>query len=706
MVPIMRSDKSVGTQAFRPMILMVKGQKPLVRVNREFTEVFGFVRESIQARPLLDLIHPEDQHVLERAIESHGVAVARLQTAGKEWVSLEWNIKLDSENNIAILGLMKSESIAFHETQPQSKRTYGAQILETLDTMARVIESSNPGLRCSILLVDEERKYITSGAGPSLSEEYNKAVTGLNIGPSVGSCGTAAFWNEPVVVENIQEDPLWLELREAAKETGVASCWSYPIRATTGGVLGALALYNHVPSVPTPSQIHGLSVTARMVALAIERDSLEVELRLANQRERDELEKALQAEKKANQLKSNFLANMSHELRTPMNGIVGLNQMLLTTSLTDTQREYLNITRTCSTHLLGLLDSILDLSKIEAGELALDTVDFEARECIAQVVNLLESQASQKGLILNCFIDTRVPRWLNGDSTRLSQVLMNLIGNAIKFTDRGEVEVTVDAELMVDRRVELKFIVKDTGVGIPIERQKEIFNNFVQADGSTTRRFGGTGLGLAISKQIVEMMAGAIELDSQPGHGSTFRFNVVLELRDPSNSKHTIEKIGSTRNRANLGEPSRHLRSEITDTGGGRDSLGSRADIGGRILLVEDNQSNIKMMECMLKTFGCDVSVAENGQLALEALARGSFELVLMDLQMPVMGGLEAARQIRKMERESGAHLPIVALTARAMSGDREKCLSSGMDDYLAKPIDVLELRKVIEAWVRFSKGG
>lgn len=800
---------ALGEQAFRPMVLSVTGARPLLRVNTPFTEQFGHDAKSLERRPLLEWIHAEDRPALEKAIDEGGCTSARIETKDGGWVTFDWSVRTDCDKNTATLGLLTSPDPT-PSTHSTVVRSHKSKILGTLDAMARVVEAHNPGLRCSILMVDKGQTYITSGAGPSLSAEYNAAVAGLHIGPSVGSCGTASFWNIPVVVENIAEDPLWRDLRPVAAQTGVAACWSFPVTSTTGEVLGALALYSPEPAAPTLSQMHGLGITARMVALAIENDALERELLDAAQKEQDELTQSLAAAEKANRLKSEFLANMSHELRTPMNGIIGMNDLVLDTTLSELQREYVETAQSCSLGLLELLNDILDVSKIEAGKLALEIIDFDVVDCVERAVGLLGHRATDKKLELICDIHPDVPRSLRGDPTRLRQVLVNLIGNAIKFTEAGEVEVKIAAELQADSSVMLTGSVRDTGIGIPMARQKEIFKSFVQVDGSTTRKFGGTGLGLSICAQLIDMMGGSVTLESEPGRGSTFGFTAVLQrtgevesgsraggdctvligtralvVDDNATSRRVLHGIlsgwggtvvsvangpdtiaslqaahrsnvpfdlllldadmpgmdGFEVERAVSGDPScgspvvillSALGSERPDTDhclltkpvrrspllaaiqdGGGERRGSvellDLDTGApsssnenlpRVLLVEDNPVNIKLCVALLEKFGCAVTVAENGQRALEILERETFELIFMDLQMPVMGGLEATRRIREMEQKSGRRVPIVALTARAMPEDRVKCLDAGMEGHLSKPILAGLIKEALDQWV------
>ena len=398
-----------------------------------------------------------------------------------------------------------------------------------------------------------------------------------------------------------------------------------------------------------------------------------VEARENAERRAVELEHARTAAEAASRAKSQFLAAMSHELRTPMNAIIGFTDLLLRGNHDARQQEQLRHIDAASRSLLALINQVLDLSKIEAGKLELESRAFAPGVMLDKLEALFQSQAAARNLRLHVSRSADLPAAVTGDAMRLEQVLTNLLGNALKFTQAGSIELTVERRGERDGRIVLEFGVRDTGIGISAEQLERLFTPFTQADQSTTRRYGGTGLGLAISKQLIELMGGELSVESRPGEGSTFRFSVPLATAD-----------GVPAGEA----PSRSAISQLE---------AARAVRGLRVLLAEDNAMNRRLVGEILGDAGVVLDYAEDGRKALAAVQVTTYDLVLMDMQMPEMDGLEATRAIRALPRF--ASLPIIAMTANAFEEDRAACVAAGMNDFLAKPIDAEQVLAILAKW-------
>jgi signal transduction histidine kinase/CheY-like chemotaxis protein len=391
---------------------------------------------------------------------------------------------------------------------------------------------------------------------------------------------------------------------------------------------------------------------------------------------REHMQSLLAEAQQASRLKSEFLANMSHEIRTPMNGIVGMTGLALATPLNAEQREYIGLVKSSAESLLALVNDILDFSHIEAGGVRLNVERFAVPAHLHQTVQMLSLAARQKGFSVDCEVAPETPQTVMGDPIRLRQVLMNLLGNAIKFTSAGKVSVRVELAAGSPAGIHLHYSVTDTGIGIAPDQQRIIFDAFRQVDGSSTRRYGGTGLGLAIASDLVALMGGRIWVESEVGCGSTFHFTAQFA---PAQAGEEPAQGGM---RPVAGQDGRKLR----------------------VLLAEDNPVNQKLAVRLLEKRGHAVVVAGNGCEALAALDGQPFDVVLMDVQMPEMDGLEAAERIRQREQSTGTRVPIVAMTAHAMKADRQRCLDAGMDDYLTKPVKPQDLYAAIERAYPFER--
>jgi PAS domain S-box-containing protein len=511
----------------------------------------------------------------------------------------------------------------------------------------------------NLLANPEERLYFKDldSRFIAVSEGFLKGLTaGWSVEQVIGKTdfdifsrphAEAAFIDEQGVIET--GEPLIGKIERetfADRPDAWVSTTKLPLRDEDGRIVGTYGISRDVTA-----QIEAEQERSRAAAeLAVARDQ------------------ALQA----SNLKSSFLANVSHEIRTPMNGVLGLAELLLDMELTSDQRDYVEQIARSGEQMLAILNDVLDLSKIESGRLELDIADFDLHDAVLETCAIARPQARNKQLELDVTIDDGVPQRVRGDGRRLMQILLNLATNAVKFTPQGKVSVSVSAEPVGGRRSRVSLAVADSGIGIEPSALERLFEPFTQADATTTRKYGGTGLGLSISRELIEMMGGTITATSEPDVGSTFRFELELELASKT-------------------------RSLAAAAGAGRGWATPPL-----ILVVEDSPVNQIVVTRTLERIGCRSVVVGDGREAVAAIRRRRFDAVLMDCHMPLMDGFEATAAIRRLRGGVGA-LPIIAMTARAMDDDRNRCLAAGMDDYVSKPVRRATLREILQRWIPAS---
>jgi two-component system, sensor histidine kinase and response regulator len=622
-----------------------------LKVNRALCEAVGYPEEDLLALTFQDITHPEDleadlklaRQLLEGQIDSYQFEKRYIHRDGRTvWILLVGSLVRDPAGR-PVNFIAQVRDVTARKVAEEALRESEARYRMLLDT-------ANEG----VWTIDSEGRtdYVNRRMADLLGYEPEEMA-----GRPLFDFMDAAARRDA-------------ELYESRRRSGIREVHEFRFQRRDGEELWAL-----LATTPIPTADGGYSGALAMVTDITDRKRAEAAL----------LRAKVVAEQ-ATRAKSEFLANMSHEIRTPMNGIIGMTELLLDTGLTQEQREYLDMVLGSAESLLHIIDDILDFSRVEAGKLELDHQPFRIAESLSQPLKVLGVRAAQKGLAYTFRVLPDVPVAAIGDVGRIQQVLVNLVGNAIKFTEAGGVAVEVALTRGTDDGLELHFSVRDTGIGIAADRQGDILEPFAQGDPSTTRRYGGTGLGLAISARLVELMGGRIWIDSEPGQGTTVHFTARLGVvtdaaqRAPTASAGQHEPPSGAAREAEAPQPSP-----------------APAARSLRILLAEDNPVNERLIVALLTRRGHDVAVTENGRRALEVLERESFDLVLMDVQMPGMGGLEAVARIRELEAGTDTHLPVIALTAHAMPRDRERCLAAGMDGYLAKPFRPAELYAAIE---------
>ncbi len=643
----------MSTKTNRAMVLRSAGAGEVLRVNTAFTELCGLEGDDLAKLPLLDWIHQEDRKKLKQILDAGtGHVLARHQTKRDDWISFDWRVKTHTEETVT-LGLHHIGSSSSDRPQETSVPSRASTLAETLELMVRIVEAKADGLRCSILMVDEDGLHVSVGAGPSLPDEYNAAVEGLAIGPDVGSCGTAAFWNTPVIVEDIGKDPLWENLRETAAIAGVCACWSMPVTSAGGEVLGAMALYADKPSRPSQHQLDILEIAARMVGLAIEGDRLEEQLRQVAKMEAIGV----------------LASGIAHDFNNLLAAIMGNAELAMKKLPADTKVD-LMLQRIVSASVTAtdLCSQMLTYSG-RSSSLA------EAMDCNALVRELGEllSVALSKKVELVYELH-EAPLGVLADRSQLRQVVMNLITNASDAMGNRAGEVVISTGTRVYTYDELDqhhpnaalepgeylwVSVRDTGVGMSPQTRAKIFDPFF------TTKPSGRGLGLAAVQGIVRGHRGGIAVESTPGVGT------ICTLLLPR-----VSLVGDLATAAADGVSVRQC---------------------GRILVVDDEQSVREVLEEILEHDGYNVVSACDGQEAVEIFRRegDSFDLVLLDLSMPRLDGEEAFQELRKMRSD----VRVILSSGLAEQEMMHRFESAGLAGVVQKPVQIhVLLEKVASA--------
>lgn len=581
--------------------------------------------------------------------------------------------------------------LEFDRSETLKLMLHGAPFVSVLRKIVLDAEAVLPGSICSLLLISADGKRLLLGSGPHLPEFYNRAVDGSAVAVGNGSCGTAAALGERVVVEDIATHPYWAAYTDLTRQAELGSCWSQPVFGPHRTVLGTFGIYHRTPARPGArdivviehaSDLAGLAIDRHRAQEALDRYSDHLEQLVAERAAtivclNTELERRVEEALAANRAKGQFLAHMSHELRTPLNAVVGLATLLQESASDPVQRQRTERIVTAGRHLLGTIDAILDLSKIDTGKFTLEDAPLCIEAIVENVLSMVRDRAEGKGLTLR----TNLPRLsfnLSGDAQRLQQALLNYLGNAVKFTAQGGVSLSVRLEEETPDDALLRFEVTDTGVGVAADVLDRLFNTFEQADNTIARAYGGSGLGLVITRRFAELMGGRAGAESLPGHGSTFWFTARLRKTGLTVTEHLPADANTLREILRRDWP------------------------GRRVLLAEDEPVNAEITCALLESVGLAVDLAVTGREAVELAAKGGHALILMDMQMPELDGIEATRQLR-----SGAvppSVPIIAMTANAFAEDRALCLAAGMNGFLSKP--VLPGRLYAEILAQFTAGG
>ena len=656
-------------------------------VSSRCEAVLGWTAEEMKERQWLDFVHPADReatlHALKRVLRGEEIHQFenryRSRDGSYRWLS--WNsLTITGEEAIYcaagdITQSHRLRAVADGQKQALELSVQGEKLSLILSGLAHVIEdNAGYGVRASIMVVSPDGQRLLTGAAPSLPDAYNDVLHGMPISADGGFCAAVAATGEAYLAEDISTDPRWADLREIATTHNLRACLSTPILSSFGTISGTLTLYYDRPTGPSASERQLVDIISRTAGVVIEREG---NIRSRRQAERQIIKARNEAEA-ANIAKSEFLANMSHEIRTPMNVVLGVANILgQHERLSEEQTKLVATLRDSADNLLALIDDLLDISRIEAHSIELERVAFRMEELLADVSDILTPRARQKGLEFTLTGTEKLNGRFVGDPARIRQVLLNLCSNSLKFTEQGSVRVSVSRQPAATEGAALVCVaVTDTGIGIEPDKLEQIFHKFTQIDNSITRKFGGSGLGLSITRQLVRAMGGKITVESTPGKGSTFSATFPLMV----DNRHTLP---------------------VTPDGEDSTTQPDSPDTERRVLLVEDFQPNVIITSRYLRVYGYPHDVVSNGLEAVDRAKSRRYAAILMDVQMPELNGYEATRRIRAHEQANGlTTTPIIAMTAYALAGDRDRCLNAGMNDYIAKPYSAEELRKKLERFV------